>query len=70
MRLNDRELHEPLLTIAEVAELIGCSEKTVRRWIGSGRLVARKLGRQWRIHPADYRTFLDAGAPEPSRDGG
>lgn len=62
--LTARELRDPLLTIAEVAELIGCSDKTVRRWIAGGRLVARKLGGQWRIHPSDYRNLLYAGVPD------
>lgn len=51
-------LIQPLLTIPDVARLSGFSEKTVRRWIADGRLIARKLGSQWRIHPSDYATLL------------
>ena len=34
------------------------SEKTVRRWIAAGVLVAHKLGRQWRIAPDEIERFL------------
>jgi len=49
---------EPLLTITEVAEACQVSERTVRRWLKSGDLVGHLLGRQWRITPTDYETFL------------
>jgi excisionase family DNA binding protein len=62
--LTGRDLQEPLLTIGELAERIGVHDKTIRRWIQSGRLVARKLGGQWRIHPSDYRAFLHAGVTD------
>ena len=35
---------EQLLTVAEVAMLVGCSPPTVRRWIHEGHLAALKLG--------------------------
>ena len=59
--LTPRDLHEPLLSIADVAERCGVVEKTVWRWIKRGRLVARKLGGQWRVHPSDYLRFLQSG---------
>jgi excisionase family DNA binding protein len=62
-RLTTAELGEPLLSIFDVTQLCGVSDKTVRRWISSGRLVARRLGGQWRIHPTDYRNFLQLGLP-------
>lgn len=37
---------ERLLTVREVARLCDRSEETVRRWIWSGKLPARKLGNQ------------------------
>ena len=37
---------EGLLTVREVARRVGRSEETVRRWIWSGKLPARKLGNQ------------------------
>ena len=47
-----------LLSIADVARRCQVSKKTVRRWIDAGDLVAYRLGRQWRIDPADLRYFL------------
>ena len=38
-----------LLTVARVAELCDCSEKTVRRAIRQGRLASRRIGRGVRI---------------------
>lgn len=39
-------------TVAEVAEIWRVTEVTVRNMIADGRLVARKLGRAWRIPSA------------------
>ena len=47
-----------LLSIKEAAEFFAVSEKTVRRWIAAGQLVAHKLGRQWRIPPDEIERFL------------
>lgn len=51
----------PDLTIADAAEQMGVDYKTIRRWISSGRLPARRVGaRLIRIRQAD----LDAlGTP-------
>lgn len=38
-----------LFTAQEVSERLGVSERTVRRWIKSGRLEAQKVGRGYRI---------------------
>ncbi len=52
-----------LLTVKEVAELDGCSEKTVRREIKAGNLLATRVGpsgRLLRIHPADHAAYRSA----------
>ena len=49
---------EQLLSIPDVAEACQVSERTVRRWISDGELVGILLGRQWRIAPRDFETFL------------
>jgi len=41
---NALHKREQLLTVAEVAMLVGCSAPTVRRWIHEGHLAARKIG--------------------------
>ena len=48
----------PLLTIPQTATILQVSEKTVRRWIETGDLVAHRFGRQWRISQADLDTFI------------
>ena len=45
-------------TICQIASLCRVSDKTVRRWIARGELVAHRLGRQWRISEKDLDTFL------------
>lgn len=55
---------DELLTVAEVARLDGCCEKTVRRAIAAGLL--RKIrvgpgGRLIRIDPADHEAYRRAG---------
>jgi|HubBroStandDraft_3_1064219.scaffolds.fasta_scaffold2387359_1 excisionase family DNA binding protein len=40
---------EPLLTIRQAADLMQVSDKTVRRRITDGSLIALRIGSQWRI---------------------
>jgi excisionase family DNA binding protein len=46
-----------------VARIANVSLSTVRREIERGALPARHVGRQLRIDPADFRTYLDREAP-------
>lgn len=54
-----------LRTAGEIAKALDCSEKTVLRHIGSGKLRARKVGKKFRLHHEDdpwkddTRTFED-----------
>ena len=54
----DRSRRSRMMSIREVAEFFGVSQKTVRRWIESGQLEAHQLGRQWRIAPEEIERFL------------
>ena len=45
-------------TIAEVAERLRVSTRTVRRWIEAGDLVAHRFGGIVRIAETDLRAFL------------
>jgi excisionase family DNA binding protein len=49
---------EPLLTISQAAALIQVSEKTLRRRIAEGELVAHRVGAQWRLAPRDVADYL------------
>jgi len=61
------------LSLSEVAELMEVTERTVRRWIKSGRLKAYKPGRDYRIPESAVKDFIErsvaypkAGAPSTS----
>jgi excisionase family DNA binding protein len=49
---------KPFYSIAEVADLLGVNERTIRRWIDQGDLVAHRFGRQLRISRADFEAFV------------
>lgn len=48
---------EELLTVEEVAKHLRVDERTVRRWINKGELVAIDLGRGYRISRANLNEF-------------
>ena len=45
-------------TVAEVAERLGVSTSTIRRWIENLELVAHRFGRAVRIAECDLKAFL------------
>ena len=48
-----------MLTVPEVARRVGRDPETVRRWIRSGRLQARKVGTQHIVDEADLVAVYD-----------
>jgi excisionase family DNA binding protein len=48
----------PLLTIPAVAERLGVSTRTVRRWISRKELHVHQLGRQLRVSEEDLKLFV------------
>ncbi len=53
---------EPLLTVKQVAERLGLSQETVRRYLRTGRLKGLALGGRsagYRIAAGELRRFLD-----------
>ena len=46
-------------TIDKVAEMLGMHHKTIRKFIADGRLIANKVGKQWRISAQDLNLFLE-----------
>jgi excisionase family DNA binding protein len=48
----------PLLSVVQVAKLLGICTKTVYRHIGDGRLKAVRAGRLWRVSPEAVGEFL------------
>jgi excisionase family DNA binding protein len=47
------------LTVEEIANDLGISIETVRNWIRRKRLVAYRVGRDYRIKQVDYERFLE-----------
>jgi excisionase family DNA binding protein len=48
-----------LLAPEQVAGQLQVSARTVRQWLRDGDLIGIKVGKSWRIHPADIRRLLD-----------
>lgn len=48
----------PFYTIKQVAEHLQLSDKSIRRMIKAGELVAHKIGAQYRVSKADFDVFL------------
>jgi excisionase family DNA binding protein len=53
-------MEETYYTVPEVAETLKVSHMTVYRWIKDGKLVAYKLGGEFRITERDLEQFLEA----------
>jgi excisionase family DNA binding protein len=56
---------QPLLTPAQVADRLQIHERTVTRWLREGYLRGFKLGKEWRIAPADLEAFMNRHANQP-----
>jgi excisionase family DNA binding protein len=56
---------DPLLTVAEAAELLKTSERFPRRLIAERRIRFVKVGRYVRIPESALREFITAGLVEP-----
>jgi excisionase family DNA binding protein len=57
-RRPQRDDRLEFLTIAEVAERLRVSTRTVRRWIKAGDLIAYRVGGLVRVAESDLRAFL------------
>ncbi len=61
-----------MMTVGDVAECCQVRPETVRSWIHSGELIARKTGRHLRVKPSDFEAFLarvdTSGAPTINSD--
>jgi excisionase family DNA binding protein len=60
MRKGRRQPGARFFTIAEIAEQLGVSTKTVGRWIANDELVAHRLGGSVRVSETDLDLFLAA----------
>jgi excisionase family DNA binding protein len=48
-----------LLTIKEICQQIGVNEETVRRWIRSGELEAKQIGRTYCVEEENLKRFFE-----------
>lgn len=66
--------NKKLMSVAEAAERLNVHKMTVIRAIKAGKLPAAKVGRFWRIEPADLEAYIEDGRITPARatntDGG
>lgn len=58
-------MEERQLSLSEVAQLLDKSERTIRRWIKSGKLRAYKPGRDYLIPESGIREFIEASEVRP-----
>ena len=65
MAARSRPNLEQLLTVAEVAGLLGTSERFPRRLIAERRIRFVRVGRHIRIPETALREFIEAGVVEP-----
>lgn len=55
-----------LLTVAQVADLLGTSERFPRRLIAERRIVFVRIGRHVRISESALREFVSSGVVQPA----
>ncbi len=61
-------MREPLLTIAEVCQLLSLGEWNVRRLLKSGVIPSVRIGSSWRVAPEALRRAYGADVlPRPRR---
>jgi len=69
MAARSRPALERLLTVAEVAELLGTSERFPRRLVAERRIRFVRIGRHVRVSESALREFIEAGLVEPTSPG-
>jgi len=57
--------HDRILTTAQVAELLQINYETCRRYLSTGRIPGRKIGKEWRVVESDLRRFIATGNTKP-----
>ena len=56
-RIREMELAMSLLSTAEVAEILGVSTRTVRRYCTEGDIVAKQVGGQWIVTELELKRY-------------
>ena len=50
---------EKLLSVNDVAEMLGLHPQTVRDFAGDGKLPGIKVGKAWRFKPSEIEAYLE-----------
>jgi excisionase family DNA binding protein len=58
---------KPMLTVDEIAKRLNATTHVVNRLIRDGLLTGYKVGREWRVDPADFEEFLRRNK-QPKKD--
>ena len=64
--MENDDLEDSFLTVAEVAETLKLNQQTVRNWIDQGSLPAVRVGRRVRIRRSDFARLIGSGEGRPS----
>lgn len=59
---------DDLLTPEQAAAILQLSPKTIKDWLRAGKLTGCKIGRFWRVKPADLEAFIQASRLERGRE--
>ena len=62
-------MQRPLLTTEQVAKILNADERNVQLWLRSGELVGIKVGREWRVDPADLEEYIQRRRQQPRPSG-
>lgn len=65
--MNGASTVDRLLTVAQAAGRLNCTERFVRRLVEERRIAVTRLGRHVRLAESDLDAFIAAGRVEPMR---
>ena len=52
-------LGETFYNVAELAEMFGLSETTIRTYFNDGRIIGRKIGKSWHAKESAIKTYFN-----------
>jgi hypothetical protein len=57
------------ISVAEVAEICGCTEQSVRMWIEKGKVIARKVSGIWLVEKKSIKPLINPTSIRNPRKG-
>jgi excisionase family DNA binding protein len=58
---------DEILTLREAASLLKTSVSNLKKMIYAGKIIASKVGWQWRVKRSEIATFLDINTPKSAK---